>query len=472
MSEKSTQFLLNDREILTNEHSGMLVLDFLRQNAKLMGTKEGCREGDCGACVVIIGELTNGKVTYSPVTSCLMPLGELHGKHLVTIEGLNMPELTPVQEAIVEEGATQCGFCTPAIAVSLTASLMDEKADISSDSVKRALGGHLCRCTGYRSLKASEDSLREAVGNQTGIESLVKEGVLPSYFENVPSRLETIPPPGSPDGAKEKFLIAGGTDLYVQRGEAIPEASVSVLNLHPEMKGISRKDGRIHVGALTTFEEFASHPEITSIVPEIDDYMFLIASWQIRNRATLGGNIMNASPVGDMTILLLALESQLILQEGDKTRTVPITSFFKGYKQLDKANSEVLTEILIPVLLPDTKIHFEKVSKRKCLDIASINMAAKVKCKDGFMEDIVLAIGGVAPVPLFLKNTGDFLRRQSVSRKLIENAIHLLQKEISPISDVRGTKEYKRLLARQLFITSFVKLFPEELSPEEFYEAH
>ena len=121
-----------------------------------MGTKEGCREGDCGACTVIIGELANDKISYKPITSCLMPTGELHGKHLVTIEGLNLPELSPVQEAIVEEGATQCGFCTPGIVVSLTAGLMEEESDISKDFVNRALSGHLCRCTGYRSLKACE----------------------------------------------------------------------------------------------------------------------------------------------------------------------------------------------------------------------------------------------------------------------------------------------------------------------------
>ena len=123
---QNTQFILNSREVITDAHPGTLVLDFLRQSEKMMGTKEGCREGDCGACTVIIGELANDKISYKPITSCLMPTGELHGKHLVTIEGLNLPKLSPVQEAIVEEGATQCGFCTPGIVVSLTAGLMED----------------------------------------------------------------------------------------------------------------------------------------------------------------------------------------------------------------------------------------------------------------------------------------------------------------------------------------------------------
>lgn len=284
--------------------------------------------------------------------------------------------------------------------------------------------------------------------------------------------MDKIPPFTQSDGVAGDYLIAGGTDLYIQKGELIPDSPVTLLNLHNEMKGIERQNGLVHVGSLTTFEEFASSPDITAIIPGITDYMSLIASWQIRNRATLGGNIMNASPIGDLTILLLTVDSQLVLQQGDRARTVPITTFFKGYKQLDRTDSEILTKILIPVPSADTKIHFEKISKRKYLDIASVNMAAKVRLTNGFIEDIALAIGGVAPVPLFLKKTSDFLKGQSVSREWIENAIRLVQEEISPISDIRGTKEYKRLLARQLFIASFVKLFPEELSPEEFYEAH
>ena len=143
-------FYLNDQEIHTTEPAGTLVLDFLRQRVKLTGTKEGCREGDCGACVVLVGELEGERVLYKPVTSCLMPLGELHGKHVVTIEGLNGAALSPVQQALVDEGATQCGFCTPGIVVSLTGFLMQEAAEISTEGVKTALGGHHARPRQFR----------------------------------------------------------------------------------------------------------------------------------------------------------------------------------------------------------------------------------------------------------------------------------------------------------------------------------
>ena len=447
----------------------MLVLDYLRLRQKLVGTKEGCKEGDCGACTVLIGQINGDGVSYKPVTSCLMPLGELQGKHLVTIEGLNMQELTPVQQAIVNEGATQCGFCTPAITVSLTGYLMQDYAKITPDGIKYALSGHLCRCTGYRSLKNSEIHIKKSVDGKTGIRNLVAQKILPEYFLNIPERLKKISQPISKNGNGKTsgVFIAGGTDIYIQRGEIIPDSNVSVLNLHPEMKGISKMNGQIRVGALTTFEEFANHHEISKIIPHVKDYMFLIASWQIRNRATLGGNIINASPIGDMTILLLALECQLVLKNSKRERIVSMTSFYKGYKDLAKSPNEVLTQIIIPKLNKDTKIDWEKVSKRKCLDIASVNSAMRIRCEKDFIEEVGLAIGGVAPVPLFMKNTAQFLINKPISSTTVEAAIEVAQKEISPISDVRGSAEYKRLLVRQLLISHFCKLFPERLKVGE-----
>lgn len=465
-------FILNDREIQTDLHPGILVLDFLRQTEKLMGTKEGCREGDCGACTVLIGDRENDEVTYQPVTSCLVPLGELHGKHVVTIEGLNLSKLSPVQDAIVEEGATQCGFCTPGIVVSLTGSLMEKDSGISKESVNRALSGHLCRCTGYRSLKASDKHLQTTVGNKTGVIPLLEAHLLPDHFKDIPSRLKKIPLSNSPDGAAALFLIAGGTDLYIQNGESIPDSNVSILNNRQDLKGITRENGYLNVGSLTTFEEFAAHPEIQKLIPEIGQYMFLIASWQIRNRATLGGNIINASPIGDMTVLLIALNAQLVLQNGSGTRTVPLISFYKGYKQMDKTDSEVLTEIRIPISTETPKVHFEKVSKRKCLDIASVNLAIVLEETSGTIGQAGMAIGGVAPVPLYLKKTSAYLKGQSISADLVMEAITCVQQEISPISDIRGSREYKQLLARQLLIKSFVALFPDQLLLQDFYETY
>ncbi|MEK7699478.1 MAG: FAD binding domain-containing protein [Planctomycetota bacterium] len=462
MSSK-THFFLNDTEVCADGHPGMPVLDYLRRIQRLMGTNEGCREGDCGACVVLVGELDGEWVKYKAVTSCLMPLGELYGKHLVTVEGLNMPHLSPVQQAIVDEGATQCGFCTPGIVVSLTGYLMDDK-EITKEGIKNTLGGHLCRCTGYRSLKRGVDFLKLAVESRTGIRSLVANGMLPAYFLEMPDSLRKIPELSVNEGSNiPKFFIAGGTDVYVQKGDMLQESEVCLLTMNRDMKDIAPMDGYVRVGALTTFEAFANHAEIIRVIPGIQDYMTRIASLQVRNRATVGGNIVNASPVGDVTILLLAFGATLVLKSGETSRTVPITSFFKGYKQLDKTPSEILSEIHIPIPAADTKINFEKVSKRKHLDVASVNSALTVRCDDAVIREMALTMGGVAPIPLFLKATCRYFLGKEVCREAIEGAYPLVQQEISPISDIRGSAEYKRLLARQLLIAHFVKLFPDRV---------
>ncbi len=501
-----TRFLLNDRAVTATAPAGELVLDWLRQRARQTGTKEGCKEGDCGACVVLIGELDGDAVSYKPVTSCLMPVGELAGKHLVTVEGLNLAHsplrsatslgdeftsgaqrrgLNPVQQAIVDEGASQCGFCTPGIVVSMTGMLMVQGARLYREAVKTALSGHLCRCTGYRSLKAAGESVCRSVGERTGVAALVEDGVLPGYFGDVATRLRALREeladatvvldrsPEPPD-----FVIAGGTDLYVQKGEDLPDARLDVLDHYPQMKGIERRNGHLRLGALTTFEEFAEHPEAQRIVPEIEDYMFLIASLQIRNRATLGGNVINASPIGDMTVLLLALDAQLVLEElvleepvleePRATRTVPLREFYKGYKVLDKTAGEVLTEILIPRPEPGTRVGWEKVSKRKCLDIASVNSAIRIRLDGDTVADVRLGVGGVAPIPLELKRTRETLLGRPLDAETVGDALATAQGEISPISDVRGSADYKRLLTHQLLVAHFTRLFPDRLSVVDF----
>ncbi len=463
---QETVFILNDQEVRTDCAPGTLVLDFLRHRSRLVGTKEGCREGDCGACVVLIGKLAGSQLSYQPVTSCLMPIGELGGRHLVTIEGLNLPDLTPVQQAIVDEGASQCGFCTPGIVVSLTGYLMQADLPIDVDGVKYALSGHLCRCTGYRSLKACADRLRTALGERTGIDTLLAGEGLPRYFQTIPDRLKALPESGPSSDGETPVVIAGGTDLYVQIGEDIPESKVDLLNLRPELSGISQRNGHLRIGASTTFEDFAADRRVQELMPSIRDDMSLIASWQIRNRATLGGNIVNASPIGDMTILLLALEAQLVLERQEERRVVPIIDFFLGYKKLDIRPDEILLEILIP-RRPGSLVDFEKVSKRRSLDIASVNSAMRADLDGDTFREVGLAVGGVAPVPLFMRKTRDFLTGRTINLETLRGALEVARTEISPISDVRGSAEYKRLLAGQLLKAHFVNLFPEQISLQD-----
>lgn len=463
------QFYLNDRLITSSEPAGLLVLDFLRRRLELCGTKEGCREGDCGACTVLVGTLHGNAVRYDPVPSCMVPLGEMQGKHLVTIEGLNRAEATPVQQAIVDTGATQCGFCTPGIVVSFTGLLLRQDGAIDDEAIKTALSGHLCRCTGYRSLKEAGLRFARAIGNARDVAVLIEHGALPEYFSSMPEKLSRIKSHAvrQPDSAEGR-IISGGTDIYVQEGETLPDSRVTLLNLIPEFRGIRRENGQIHFGALTTFEEFSHHPAVHAMVPEIQQYMHLVASWQIRNRATLGGNIVNASPIGDVSILLLALQANLILESRAGRRKVPLTEFYKGYKKLDLRDGEVLCEIVVTLPERGVRVNFEKVSKRKCLDIASVNSAICLKVQNGRIASVGLSMGGVAPIPLFLEDTCRYLTGKPVSLQTVKTAISRVQREISPISDIRGSAGYKRLLARQLMLAHFLKIFPEVLSMRDF----
>lgn len=471
------QFILNNEEMQIHEPQGLLVLDYLRHRRRLTGTKEGCKEGDCGACGVLVGTLAGAgqkaTVSYQPVTACLMPVGELHGKHLVTVEGLNMEHLSIVQESIVEEGASQCGFCTAGIVVSLSGMLLNKGPEIQSDDVQYALSGHLCRCTGYASLLRAGERVISAAATLSGdnhTDALVNADILPKYFRGIAGRLQKIAPLASRNGkngrAMPKNLIAGGTDIYVQRGEELPESSVGILNNFPEMGTISSDNDFVRVGALTTFEAFAAHPAVQKVLPDIGKYMFLIASWQIRNRATIGGNIINASPIGDMTNLLLALDTILVLREGKNERRIAMKDFFTGYKQLAKKPTEILSDILIPLPPANTMIHWEKVSKRRCLDIASVVSGCKLTMAGEKIEAVNLTMGGVAPIPFLMQKTAAFLRGKTISSAMLQEALAIAQQEISPISDIRGSIEYKRLLVRQLMIAHFMTFFPETVSME------
>lgn len=473
------RFILNDQLVEVSVPAGVLALDYLRQERQLVGTKSGCKEGDCGACSVILGELdAEGGVKYRPMTSCLLPMGELRGKHLVTIEGLNMKILSPVQSAMVDCGGTQCGYCTPGFVVCMTAGLMAPQLPLNEEGMLYAISGNLCRCTGYRSIKSAGmqaiDLVKEQLEGKERIAALVEAEALPEYFLSIPSRLEEIESSleVTPPGGGRPTLIAGGTDLYVQRGEQLPEEPVLLLNLGDVVPDAVMRDGKVVLDARMTFEAFAEDPLIQANLSAIHDYNLLIASWPIRTRSTLGGNLCNASPIADMTCLLMALESELTIESASgQSRRVPLKEFYLGYKQLNKELDEVVRGIVFPAIAEGVFVNWEKVSKRAWLDIATVNAACKLKVVDGVFVEASLALGGVAATPLFLKETSEFIVSRPLSIETLTEALNILQGEFEPMSDVRGSVTYKRLLARQLTAAHFIKLFPEVFSKEVLYAA-
>ena len=469
--------ILNDRNICISQSPGVTVIDYLRSWERLTGTKEGCKEGGCGACTVLVGELQGEKLVYKTVLSCLLPLGELSGKHLVTIEGLDREQLSPIQQVLVDYGATQCGFCTPGIVMSLTGYLLIEKKNLDPTGVKTALNNNLCRCTGYAAIQRATTALVQSLRNEEvyNLETWINRGILPEYFRDISDRLRHLPQSlaeSNKDRASPEFTIAGGTELYVQQGDILAESAIRFLNQFPQMKGITTEGNSIHIRALTTFADFGNHPDIIKLIPHIQTYIQRIASHTIRQRATVGGNIITASPIGDICVILLALNAHLVLQLGNNIRKVPLRKFFQGYKKTAKKPSEILTEIIIPLPASTTKFNFEKVSKRQYLDCAAVNSAIALSCNDDAIDEIEISMGGVAPIPLFLKQTSNYFIGKQITQKAISDALPILQGEISPISDIHGSAIYKRLLARQLLIAHFIKLFPEFISLKDFYETN
>ena len=468
-------FILNDRTICTSQPTGLSVLDYLRLSARLTGTKEGCKEGGCGACTLLVGELQGSKLVYKPLLSCLLPLGELSGKHLVTIEGLNRKQVSPIQQALVDYGATQCGFCTPGIVMSLTGYLLGSETDIKEAGIKAALHNNLCRCTGYGAIKRAASALVQSLGSGRvgNLETWINKGIIPEYFRHIRDRLYQLSQlitETQNNKVSPKFTVAGGTDLYVEQADILAESEIRFLNQSPQMKGISIDGNSIRIGVLTTFADLANHPAIINLIPDIQAYIQRIASVLIRQRATVGGNIITASPIGDVCVMLLALNANLILQAGDDIRNVRLRDFFQGYKKKGKKPGEILTEIVIAIPPSATKFNCEKVSKRQYLDCAAVNSAIAIRCAGDTIQEISISMGGVAPIPLFLKQTSNYLIGKRITPETIAGAFPIMQGEISPISDIHGSASYKRLLARQLLIAHFTKLFPEFLTLKDFYE--
>lgn len=462
-----TNFILNDKLISTNISEGMTLLDFVRYEQNLVGTKIGCREGDCGACTVLIGELNNGVMEYKSITSCITPLGNANGKHVVSIEGLNMTELSPVQQAMVDEAGTQCGFCTVGFVVSFSGLCLSNKT-ITYEDVISGIDGNICRCTGYKSIERAAEKIYNNLKNKNldnPIKWLVEQKFIPNYFANIPERIKKLDV--SEATYAVKTIIAGGTDLYVQKHAEMEDAEIHFITATKELKRIKFEGNIISIGAAATVTHLFESEELNKVFPNLRKYLKLISSTPIRNIATVAGNFVNASPIGDLTVFFIALNSSIVLKDAaNNERTILLKDFYKGYKSLDKSKEEYITQLQFALPDKNTFFNFEKVSKRTHLDIASVNTAISLKIEANHIKEIHLSAGGVGPIPLYLKNTCKFLTGKALEMKTITDAIEIMQKEVAPISDARGTETYKRLLLRQLVFAHFVELFPAKFNTE------
>ncbi len=453
-------FILNQRVVSTEESPGLVLLEFIRGTACLSGTKEACREGECGACTVLVGaKQADGSVAYKACASCLLPLGDVDGCHIVTVEGLIGEPLTLVQRLIVENSASQCGFCTPGIVLSLTGFCLGSSS-LSYEEAINALDGNICRCTGYVSIRNAARALCEKLAGTTVVpskrlDSLISSGVVPEYFRAIPDQLSELRSAPASCG-KDAVFVAGGTDLFVQKPEQLMEKSLCFLSKRRDLDYVRVDGGRLRVGGAVTIEDFRNAAPVREHFPGLREDLLLHSSAILRNKATLAGNIVNASPIGDAAIILLALDAGLVITAAaGAKREVPLAKFYLGYKKTDLACGELVSEIVIPLLPAGARYHFEKVSNRATLDIAAVNTALRVTTgPDGVITGLILSAGGVGPTPLLVGGLEAFYGRKpdAVTVDAIARAAEAAAK---PIDDIRGSAAYKKLLAGQLVRAHF-----------------
>jgi len=412
-----------------------------------------------------VGEWVNGKMEYSNATSCLMPLANAMGKHIVTIEGVNVDGLNVAQQAFADEGATQCGFCTPGFIVSLTGYCLTEGEKSHAGAID-AMNGNICRCTGYKSIQRAAgrvSQLLEKRKEEDAVSYAVSNKMIPSYFKGIPQRIKKIQESIAEKeiGYAGKTRMGGGTDLFVQRHDTIASEDIEFLYNRKEFKFIKAEGDRCVFGSAVTASDIANADIFKEAFPYLDKYIKLISSVPIRNMGTIAGNFVNASPIGDFTIFFLALNPTIVLSNGSTTREVSLRKLYKGYKLLDKMQDEMVVKISVALPKPGELFNFEKVSKRTNLDIASVNSAIHLKMNKDIIAEAGLSAGGVGPIPMYLSQSSNFLTGKKVSPQLLKELIEVAQQEISPISDARGTDVYKRLLLAQLLKSHFITLFPE-----------
>lgn len=465
-----TRLVLNRQLIEDHANPATVVLDLIRQRPSLTGTKDVCREGDCGACQVLLGKMRGGRLRYQAVNACLLPLGAIDACHVVTVEGLNAESLNPVQRALVDCGAIQCGFCTPGLVLALTgfflnAVISDEKAAID------ALAGNLCRCTGYAGIKRAIARLCrqfDLSGSppERRIDDLVQWQILPAYFSGMDSKLSAIAPRNKAEPTPDAVLVGGGTDLWAARPHWLHTQPLAFLSDSDD--GVRFDADDCIVDAAVTIEKLRTSTLFRQLLPSVTQDFELICSAPVRARATVGGNLVNASPIADLAVFFLALNARLLLVSQDASRTVSLKDFFQGYKQVDLQSGERLQTIRFNRRAA-MGFNYEKVSMRRHLDIAAVNSALGIEHDDGRIVNACLSAGGVAPVPFYFEKACAYLQGRPITPATVLAAIDIAGQEIAPISDLRGSAGYKRLLLRQLIFAHFMKLFPEAIRWERLH---
>ena len=466
MIKNEIEFILNDELIkINNVDTNVSVLNYLRIDKRLTGTKEGCASGDCGACTAIIAELKNNKLEYKAINTCIMFLYSLHGKQLITVEHLSNSKLHPVQQSMVDNHGSQCGFCTPGFVMSMFGMYKD-KVKPSNQNIDEYLAGNLCRCTGYNSIKKAAKKMYsygrkdKFSKNENKIIKLLKKikhnDILISKNNNkfyIPLNLKNLIQ--YTQNNKQYKFVTGGTDIALEvtkKNNTIN--SLIYLGNNKDLNYIKIKRNYINIGSATPINKII--PILKKYYPSFAEMFYRYGSTQIRNVASIGGNLGSASPIGDSLPALLALNAKLILQSKNQ-RLLDIKKFFKAYRKTALKNNEFIKEIKIPIL----KNHIfkcYKISKRIDDDISSLFVAYLIKLKNNIIIDVNIAYGGMDSIPNFAFKTQKYLIGKEFNLKNIDKSKQLIDKDFTPLTDVRASSSYRKLVSKNLMDRLFLEI--------------
>ncbi|WP_339720305.1 xanthine dehydrogenase small subunit [uncultured Paraglaciecola sp.] len=450
-------FLLNNK--MTNidqARADLTLLEYLREQQKLTGTKEGCASGDCGACTVVLAEVvkdddqTTRSLEYRAINSCVTFLSALHGKQLITVE--HLPEgkvLHPVQQSLVEHHGSQCGFCTPGFIMSMFA-LYQKAQQPDREAVIQALSGNLCRCTGYRPIidatlsacqnKEPDKFQQTQAQTITRLDDINKQGIsttnllVPTTREELAAAKSTYPTAN---------VYAGSTDLALQVTQQLKTFDKLIaLGEVPELNQLVEQPLGLLIGAALPLGKIET--SLLKHFPQLSELLWRFAATPIRNQASLGGNVANASPIGDMPPALLALNAIIHVDDGHQKRTIAASEFFLDYRKTALKPSEWIEAIFIPYTGSTNLLRAYKVSKRYEDDISAVCAVFNAQIIDGKVHSVHCGFGGVAAIPATVSALNSQLVGQTWSSKeTFELGNTILKQAFSPLDDVRASKTYR-----------------------------
>jgi len=458
-----------DEEIVSIDFSGeqalsptTTVLNYLRSLPNHKGCKEGCAEGDCGACTVVLAKEESKKMRYWAVDACLLFLPMLHGKQLITVENLgSSTNLHPVQKAMVEKDGSQCGYCTPGFIMAMF-DLYKNYSIPTNEQIDDALTGNLCRCTGYRSIvDAAQSAGAKKARDQFSEQAEVKKMLAGIHANNkkLSNGIQVYHKPSRKQSALQLIqkypkatIVAGATDVALRvtkNHEVIPEI-IDIGDID-ELKVISANKNHYIIGAGASLESIKAFSK--EKLPSLYKMLAVFGSKQIRQLATLGGNLGSASPIGDTTPVLIALKAIIVIGGKKGARKVPMHEFILGYRKSQCKAGELITEIHIPKSSGGAQIRSYKISKRKDLDIATVSGGFRLSLdKSNMPVELMLVYGGMAEVTKRAKKTEAFLLGKVWSRKTIEQAANLIDADFKPISDARSSARGREVMAKNLLL--------------------